>query len=53
MLKMQILEAIIEQQVIDAPFIEGEKAAFDPVGIYQHDHILQVVGEHVRFVTGR
>src|SRR6266404_608466 len=51
MFEMQILKPVIKQQRIHLPFINREAAAFYAVFVHQHDHVLQVVREHVRLVA--
>ena len=50
---MEILQAVIEQKRVDFPFIDREFPAFDAILVHQHDHVFQIVREHVRLVAGR
>jgi len=52
MFKMQILQAIIEQQCVNVPFVDCEPAAFYAVFVHEDDHVSQVMRQHVRFVAG-
>ncbi len=47
----QKLQAVVEQQRVAVEFADGVEAAFDPVLVDQHKHILQVRREHERFVA--
>ena len=51
MLQMEILQTVIEQQGIGFPFFDREEAALYPILVDEHDHIFQVMREHVRFVS--
>ena len=46
-----VLEPVVEQQRVAAEFLDGVTAALDPVLVHQHDHILEVGGEHVGLVA--
>ena len=52
MFEMQILQAVVEQERVDFPFVDGKAPAFHSIFIHQHDDILQIVGQHVRLVAG-
>ena len=52
MLEMEILKSVVEQQCVDLPFIDGEPTAFHPVLVHDYNHVLQVVGEHIRLIAG-
>ena len=52
MFEMQILKSVVEQERIDIPFVDGEPAAFYPVLVHEHNHVLQIVREHVWLVAG-
>ena len=53
MFEMQILQTVIEQKRVGLPFIDRELAAFHAVLVHEHDHILQIMREHVWLVPGR
>src|SRR5689334_18441859 len=50
MFEVEILQAIVEQKGIDLPVIDRITPAFDAIFINEDDYVLQIVGEHVRFV---
>ena len=47
-----ILKSIVQQQGVAAEFFDSIAPAFHAVFVHEHDHILEVGGEHVRFVAG-
>src|ERR1051325_279369 len=51
MFQVKILKSIIEQECIHFPFVNGEPATFHPIFVHEYDHILQIMGEHIRFVS--
>ena len=51
MLEMQILQSIIEQERVGFHFVDREKPALYPVLIDEHDHVFQVVRQHVGLVS--
>ena len=53
MFEVQILQAVIEQERVGFQFFDREEAALHPVLVDQHDHVLQIVREHVGLVAGR
>ena len=52
MFEVQILQSVIQQERIDFPFIDGYKTALDAIFIHEHDHVLQIVRQHVRLIAG-
>ena len=52
LLQAQELQAVIEQQRVATEFADRVQAAFHPVLVDQHEHVLQVRREHERLVAG-
>ena len=52
MFEMQILQAVVEHEGIDFPFVDGKTTALHAVLIDQHDHVFQIVCEHVGLIAG-
>jgi hypothetical protein len=50
---VEILQAVVEQERIDFPFVDGNQTTFDAVFVHQDDHVLQVVRQHVGLIAGR
>src|SRR5579859_540280 len=48
----EVLKAVVEQQRVATIFGDGVTTAFDTILVNEHHHILQIRGEHIRFVTG-
>ena len=51
MFEMEILQAVVQQEGIDFPFVDGKQTAFDAIFVHENDHVLQVVRQHVRLIT--
>ena len=49
---MQILQSVIEQKGVGFHFTDSEKPALHAIFVHEHDHVLQILREHVRFVAG-
>ena len=49
--EMQILQAIVKQECVNFPFVDGKETALYAIFIHEHDHVFQIVRQHVRFVT--
>ena len=50
--QIPILKTVIQQQRVAAEFLNRVTAALHPVLVHQHDDILEIGREHVRFVAG-
>ena len=51
MFQMQELHPVVEQKRVDFPFVDREFTAFDPVFVHQHDHVFQIVREHIGLIA--
>ena len=49
--QVQILQAVIEQERVGLEFLDREQAALYPVLVDEHDHVFQIVREHVGLVA--
>jgi hypothetical protein len=52
MAEAEVLEAVIEEDGIDLVFADGGEPALHAVLVDEDDDVLEVIGEHVRFVAG-
>ena len=50
--QMEILQTVVEEQRVGLQFFDGEEPAFHPVLVHEHDHVLQIIRQHVRLVAG-
>ena len=47
-----VLKTIVQQQGVAAELLDGVAAALDAVLVHQHDHVLEIGGQHVGLVAG-
>ena len=47
-----VLKSIVQQQGVAAKLLNGVPAGFHSVLVGQDDHVLEIGGEHIRFVAG-